>query len=207
MPRTRIRLRSCTELRLEPVCARPRRTHSNLRSAARCGCSRVASSAPGSQKAPGRTPRARLRRACEGSSSAFPAPRRSDTVTLRSVVPPTSAGGRRSAEHREITQLSAFPNLSDGLALSSSGSRQLAAQTLESTALSRRAPGALASRTRRSRFAHPALSLRAPGALRRRAPRAPARPGANSGGLPRRGRACASPATARCDVAPELPQF
>jgi hypothetical protein len=104
LPRLRIR----TKLRLELACARPRRTHPELRCAARCGCSPAASSALGSQKTPGGTTRARLQRACEGSPSAFPAPRRSDTVTLRSVVPPTSAGGRRSAEHREISQLSAL---------------------------------------------------------------------------------------------------
>jgi hypothetical protein len=109
MPRSCVIPQNRAGLRRELVFARLRRHHPTLRCAARCDCSRAAVSALWSQKAPAGATRARLQRACEGSSSAFPAPRCTDTETLRSEVPPTSAGGRRSAEHREISQFSALP--------------------------------------------------------------------------------------------------
>ena len=76
----------------------------SLRSPARLQPSCV--SALWSQTAPGGATRACLQRACEGSSSAFPAPRRPDTQELRSEVPSTSAGGRRT--RRTSRNIAAF---------------------------------------------------------------------------------------------------
>ena len=129
------------------------------------------------RRAPAGATRARLQRACESSSSRFPAPRRPDTRKLRSEVPTASqAGAENTPNIAKYRSFQRFASLSDGPPLSSCGARQLAPQAVESTAISRFAAGAASRAQTRARGAAPASRARPRGSSRAAALRAVARP-------------------------------